>query len=77
MFLFYYESLNNNDEKEYASKIVISAFEELTAWQFGSARTRRFSKSDCKSKRKSCLNRVILQAPGTLLKPQKSLNSLN
>jgi hypothetical protein len=58
------------------SKMVISAFAESIAWQIVSVRSTRFSKTDYKSEEKSCLNRVILEASGTLLKPQKSLNSL-
>lgn len=55
------------------SKIVISALAESIAWQMGSVRSTKISKTDCRSDKKSCLKRVILEASGTLEKPQKSL----
>ena len=58
------------------SKIVISALEESIAWQIGSVTSTRLSKTDCKSERKSCLKRVILEASGTLVKPQNSRRCL-
>jgi hypothetical protein len=45
------------------SKIVMSAFAESMDWQIGSVKSTRFSKTNCKSGRKSCLNRVILKHP--------------
>ena len=45
-------------------------------WHIGSVISTRLSKTDCKSGKKSCLKRVILEASGTLLKPQKSLKGL-
>lgn len=57
------------------SKIVISARDGLSFWQIGSVRSTRRSKIDCKSDKKSCLNRVNLEASGTTSNPQKSRNS--
>ena len=57
-------------------KIVISAFAESIAWQIGSVTSTRLSKTNCKSKRKSCLKRVIFEASGTFVKPQNSRRCL-
>ena len=45
-------------------------------WHIGSVRSTRLWNIDCKSSKKSCLKRVSLEASGTLVKPQKSLSSL-
>ena len=54
------------------SKMVMSALAESMAWQTGSVISTRLSKTSCRSSKKSCLKRVILEASGTLVKPQKS-----
>jgi len=58
------------------SKIVISALAESIAWQMGSVRSTSLWNTDCKSYKKSCLKRVILEASETLVKPQKSRSGL-
>lgn len=58
------------------SKMVISALAESVAWQIDSVRSTRLSKTGCKSVRKRCLKRVILEVSGTLEKPQKSRRCL-
>ena len=50
--------------------MVISAFAESIAWQIGSVTSTSLSNTNCKSAKKSCLKRVILEASGTLVKPQ-------
>lgn len=52
------------------SKMVMSALAESMAWQTGSVISTRLSKTSCRSSKKSCLKRVILEASGTLVKPQ-------
>ena len=58
------------------SKMVIDAKFVSIDWQIGSVTSTRLSNIDCKSGKKSCLNRVNLEASGTLVKPQKSRSSL-
>ncbi len=58
------------------SKIIISALATSIAWYIGSMTSTRLSKTNCKSGKKSCLKRVILEASGTFLKPQKSRRGL-
>lgn len=55
---------------------VISAFTESIAWQIGWVASTRLSKTNCKSSRKSCLKRVIIEASGTLVNPQNSRRCL-
>src|SRR5690554_5539710 len=57
------------------SKIVMEALNSSICWHIGSVISTRLSNMNCKSKTKSCLKRVILEASGTLLNPQNSLNS--
>lgn len=51
------------------SKIVIEASSVLMDWKIGSVTSTRLSNIDCKSDKKYCLNRVNLEASGTLIKP--------
>lgn len=44
-------------------------------WQIDSVKSTRWSNMDCKSDKKSCLNRVNLEASGTTSNPQKSRSS--
>lgn len=57
------------------SKIVVETKLGAIDWQISSETSTRLSNIDCKSGKKSCLNRVNLDASGTLVKPQKSRNS--
>lgn len=58
------------------SKIIILAFAESIGCQIGPIKSIRFSKTNCKLGKRSCLRRVILEASGTLAKPQKPLKCL-
>lgn len=56
------------------SKRVLSAFIELMACHMGSVTSTRLSKTSCKSSKKICIKRVILEESGTFEKPQNSLS---
>ena len=53
----------------------MAAFSASIFWQIGSVRSTSLSNKDCKSRRKSCLNRVNLEASGRTSNPQKSRSS--
>lgn len=57
------------------SKRIMDAFSLSIRWQIGSVRSTSLSNMDCKSHKKSCLNRMNLEASGTTEKPLKSRSS--
>lgn len=71
-----YEQIHTRRLNARGIKNCIDAMLGAIDWQIGSVTSTRLLNIDCKSAKKSCLNRVNLDASGNLVKPQKSRSSL-